>query len=156
MTTNKFARLGSVSSATMRAEDLVPEFLYTLGQLDKKRHDEFVSANADVLDNDEADEESDGYEDGLQEVCDELFTILNDYAPPYAYFGAHEGDGCEYGFWVSWDSLNDDCRYGTVCKVDAGDEWPEDAKEAEYVLEVNDHGNATLYTTDGKEVWSVV
>tara|TARA_Y100000310_G_scaffold275814_1_gene292541 strand:+ start:92 stop:355 length:264 start_codon:yes stop_codon:yes gene_type:complete len=31
----------------------------------------------------------------LEELCD----VLNDLAPGDHYFGAHEGDGSDFGFW---------------------------------------------------------
>ena len=35
----------------------------------------------------------------VSEVLDELYQALNDEAPDGHYFGAHEGDGAEFGFW---------------------------------------------------------
>lgn len=157
MTARKIARIGSVSSGTMRPEDLLPEFLYTLGQLDKPRHDAFVAANADLLDSDEVDEDSDEYADGCDDLVNELFDILGEYAPPYCYFGANEGDGADYGFWPSLDSIRDGIDAGEVFQVEAGEEWDADSiGGASYVWEVNDHGNGTLYGKDGKELWSIV
>ncbi len=143
--------LGSVSSGTMRPEDLIPEFLYVLGQADKPAHDALVEEYEDVLDSDDPDMEQQDY------ALEALFNALDQVAPPYCYFGAHEGDGADYGFWVSWDSLEEDCQDGPVLKINAGDEWPNPLpEETEFVLEVNDHGNATLLTVTDKEVWSVV
>lgn len=149
----KFAGIGSVSSGTMREEDLVPTFLDVLQDLDKAKHDEIMEEYKDVLDNDDVDEESDEYHEGMQYCCEALFDALNDYAPPYAHFGAHEGDGADYGFWVSWDSLDDDVKFGEVLRCN---ELPDDFGEADYALVISDHGNATLYGKDGKEIWGVV
>ncbi len=148
-----FAYIGSVSSGTMRPEDLIPRFLYVLGQLDKPAHDALVEEYEDVLDSDDPDAEQQDY------ALEALFDALDQCAPPYCYFGSHEGDGADYGFWISWDSLNEDTdnEFGPVVKVNAGDEWPNPLPDgAEFVLEVNDHGNATLLTATDEEVWSVV
>ncbi len=155
--TQTYASLGSVSSATMRPEDLIPAFESALEDLPGGR-DALDILRSDITppgpDEEYAawleTEDADWYLDGLTEA-------LNEFAAPYCYFGSNEGDGADYGFWVSWDSLNDDCRYGGVLKIDAGDEWPNPLPEGtEYVLEVTDHGNGTLLTTAGAEVWSVV
>jgi len=150
----KYAPVGSVSSGTMRPEDLIPTFLDTLRDLDSAQADAFEDGWGDVI-NAVCDEDGEGSEDD-SECVNALFDALGEFAPPYCYFGAHEGDGADYGFWVSWDSLEDDCRSGAVLKINDGAEWPDGLDGAEYVLEVTDHGNATLYTPDHVEVWSVV
>ncbi len=147
-----FTYIGSVSHGTMRPEDLIPDFLYVLGQLDKAAHDKIVGEYADVLDTDEPDAEQEGY------CLEALFDALGNAAPPYCSFGSHEGDGADYGFWPCIDSLEEDTdnECGPVFKVNAGDEWPELPEGVEYVSEVTDHGNVTLYARDGKELWSCV
>lgn len=37
--------------------------------------------------------------DQAQDLVIELMDILDSYAPNGYYFGAHEGDGSDYGFW---------------------------------------------------------
>jgi hypothetical protein len=37
-----------------------------------------------------------------------VFDRLNEIAPNWCYFGAHEGDGAAIGFWLSWESLHED------------------------------------------------
>lgn len=37
--------------------------------------------------------------DQAQELVIELMDILDGYAPEGYYFGAHEGNGSDYGFW---------------------------------------------------------
>lgn len=166
-------KLGSVSEGTMLPEDLIPAFVDVLddireelaapGSTTERAEDlayrvRQVSHLDDFLGEIEQRMEQEGYfesEDAAFDL-DELTDKLNEHAPPFCYFGSHEGDGACYGFWISWDSLNDECECGNIVKVPAGDEWPEEAKAADYVLEATDHGNGTLYTTDRKEVWSVV
>lgn len=153
MTRTKCAELGSVSSGTMRNEDLIPAFYDALRELGGKcgtKYQKLLNLKNGVPRSYWASDDAD-YD------LEALFEALDEHAAPYCRFGAHDGDGADYGFWVSWDSLEDDARAGTVLKVDAGDEWPDPLPEGtEYVLEVTDHGNGTLYTTDGTELWSVV
>lgn len=149
--TTTYAPIGSVSTGTMRNEDLIPCFMNVLKHLDKDQHDVIV---ADYKYNDKFDYES---EDADYLINEDLLDALNNCAAPYCYFGSHEGDGTDYGFWVSWDSIEDACRIGEILKVNAGDEWPNPLpEETEYVLEVTDHDNGTLHTITGEEIWSVV
>lgn len=144
--TTTYLPIGSIITGTMRAEDLLPEFLYWLGQMDRSRADAFEVAHG-LADCDDVDAET------AQTAVDELFDILGEYAPPYCYFGAHEGDGADCGVWVSWDSLDD----FDGLKVEDTSEVPDDYTGD--VLHVNDHGNTTLYTADrGRltEVWAIV
>jgi hypothetical protein len=166
----KFPMIGSVSHGTMRPEDLIPAFLDTLDELveamslDAKGREletceRVAGLNRRLGDIEQRMESVPDYFESEEADRDleTLFDLLNDFAPPYCHFGAHEGDGSDYGFWPSLDSLNEDMEDGAVLKVDAGDEWPNPLPEGiEYVAEVNDHGNVTLFTPDGSEVWSIV
>ncbi len=95
--------------------------------------------------------------DADYDLNETLFDLLNEFAPPYAYFGAHPGDGSDYGFWLSEDVQQDVKDNGGLVVEDTS-EVPEDYRGE--VLHINDHGNATLYytTESGElvEVWSVV
>ncbi|PNV83843.1 MAG: hypothetical protein C0610_16695 [Desulfobacteraceae bacterium] len=77
----------SVSHDTMRPEDLIPEFLYVLQQLNRGKY---------ILMKDHP-------EDWDSEECSdylaELFDVLDQEAPVGFYFGARMGDGSDYGFW---------------------------------------------------------
>ena len=177
--TSNITRIGSISHGTMRPEDLIPCFMDALDSIREdlssggpenvatvSRIDDFLGEIEHNM-NVEIDFDSDepGYFDGdeCMEDLSALEDMLNEFAPPYCYFGSHPGDGADYGFWPMMDSLEEDALNGDVLKINAGDEWPEDEIRERvemdcisYVLEVNDHGNVTLYTTDHKEVWSCV
>lgn len=159
-----YAEIGSVSHATMRTEDLIPIFVETLDDLkqaeslsdspDKERYARLDNILSEI----EQRMEREDYYNSEDAGCDleTLFEALNEYSPPFCFFGSHEGDGSDYGFWLSPDAIEEAIHDGEIVKVDAGDEWP-DGMSADCVLETNDHGNLTLYDARARrELWSVV
>jgi hypothetical protein len=76
--------IGTVSTGTMLASDLIPAFMAELPASHKLRveYDEHGYNAADA--------------DDLLEC---LFDALDALAPEGTYFGAHPGDGSDYGFW---------------------------------------------------------
>lgn len=145
---------GSYSAGTMRPEDLIPCFVSVcqdlrLTRTERQQVNQIIRESA--LD--------DFWERDADDACTELFDILNNHCPDYCYFGASEGDGADYGCWISWDGLRDAERDGEVCRLISGSEFPQDSVNSPYALAVTDHGNATLYRRAGRrwiEVWSVV
>lgn len=153
-----YASIGSISSGTLRTEDLLNTFAFELEYLVQRNADEWCSdagraerdAYMDLIG--EAREVEDFDSEDASELVDALQDALNDFAPPYAYFGAHEGDGADFGFWVCLEPDEFD-----GLRVDDTSEVPADYTGE--VLHVNDHGNMTLYAaTDGvlTEVWGIV
>ena len=145
----KTANIGRVSSGTMRPEDLIPEFAWELRNL---RGSLPRDLSADIRKCERAWENGESFE-FEDEVLSDLFDALNDYAPPYCYFGSHPGDGADYGFWPI-DGFEEDFD---GLKVSDTSEVPKGYSGE--VMHVNDHGNVTLYSAkNGKlrEVWSMV
>ena len=158
-TANK-VRIGSISSGTLRTEDLLEAFTWELSYLlgddltRSQRNLLAASANVDV-----DLEANQGEGDAL---VDELIDALHDLAPPLTYFGTLEGDGADFGFWPDWHqmlderSINEGINGNARLMVD-DKEW---LPESELWLEVNDHGNVTVYADDdgapGAELWSCV
>ena len=151
--------IGTVSSGTMREEDLIPDFCWELKSLAKQtgicnrrtrakhlrtvREIEKRMEQEDYFESDDA-----GYD--LNET---LFDALNEYAGPYFYFGSHPGDGADYGFWLSDDFQNE----FDGLKVSDPSEIP--AKHRGEVLIVNDHGNMTLVVKTSRAlrvIWAIV
>lgn len=147
-----YADIGPISSGTMRTEDLLETFADMLETLDPSATAQIAEARSIDSGSERADH-----------LLEELFEALDCFSPPYAYFGAHEGDGACYGFWPSMDSLEDDVRCDEVCKIEAGDDVPADFT-GDYVMSVSDHGNVALYERvpagvtkcPWQEVWSIV
>ena len=152
------AQIGSIISGTMRKEDLIPEFVSALRSLGCKSLElkaiESRLADNDALQDSDYSETADYYNSEESDWdLESLFDMLQAYAPDYIYFGAHPGDGSDYGFWVS-DILEDDFD---GLKVSDTSEIP--PKYRGHVLHVNDHGNCTLYVKSArklKELWSCV
>ena len=137
------ATFGSISSGTMRPEDLIPDFASELEALAKDGAFAELIREANALEDYESDD-ADG-------ILEELFDALNSYAPSYAYFGAHPGDGADYGFWLC-ENYQDLMREDDVLEVSDLADVPADYEGA--VLLVNDHGNPSFgQVTGGKIEW---
>lgn len=141
----KFLDIGSVSSGTMREEDLIPDFLWLLKTVDPER--------AAQLEKEYASEDIDE-----QTFCWEmLVNALEEYCPPYTYFGSNEGDGSDYGVWVSTDSIEDELRYENTEELQSmvkGGEMPRGSK---YVVVQDASGNieALLWGDTGEVIWQI-
>lgn len=149
----RYASLGSVSHGTLRNEDLLDSFACEL--------DYHVNRNADEWCSDDGRKQRDAYlkiineaheienydSDEASELVQELSDALEAFAPPYCYFGAIEGDGSDFGFWPSMDSINE---LPSVAGSDEAKELGEDCKF------VNDHGNVTVFSGTGEVIIDLV
>jgi hypothetical protein len=92
---------GSISHGTHRLEDLIPVFMDALKELDEAAAIKLIQEYLLVLTEDgsyiedynEFAREEAGY------LLDRLFDVLSEYAQENGYFGAHPGDGSDFGFW---------------------------------------------------------
>jgi hypothetical protein len=106
-------------------------------------------------------EEDDSFTEDQQETADyiveELFDALDTFSPPFCYFGAHEGDASDYGFWPSDDAIENEVCEGNLIKLESGEEVPSEYT-GEYVAFVSDHGNLAIYRrgTRWDYVWGIV
>lgn len=101
----------SVSSGTLKSEDLIPKFLGVLKTYGKDKYDKYIKENPEVEDWENLDEETMGW------VVDELTDLLNEIAPDGCYFGASEGDGADFGFW----SMSNESKKSEVSSLAAFD-----------------------------------
>lgn len=155
----EYASFGSISSGTMRTEDLLDAFASELEYQVQRNAKEWCSDPGRVRRDDylslaaQAQNVEDFDSDEASELVEELLNVLNEFAPSYAYFGSHPGDGADYGFWLH-EGIEEDF---VGLKVADTSEVPADY--CGEVLHVNDHGNMTLYAADNgnlTEVWAVV
>lgn len=148
-------RLGTVIHGTLRTEHLILAFLEELEVLDRDRaHSFWGRIPAEAFE--DLDHEWWSSEEAYW-LLEELFDTLNDYALPFTYFGALEGDGSDFGFWIDREALKEAIADGEVLRVEDLSEVPSDY-EGLFLVE-NDRGNLTLYERAGGnlvEIWSVV
>ena len=93
--------IGSISHATFRVQDLLPAFLdavkiYCPVEYEQllALHSGFIPAYAE-----ENAESEWWYSEDAEWKLEELAELLEGVAPTGCYFGAHEGDGSDFGFW---------------------------------------------------------
>ena len=105
-TTPKNFTTGSISHGTLRAENLLPAFLFACEDFNPNAAARFNSeligwgfghSMCGVWNRDEWPEGFD--EDTAWEILDDMISALNDICPEGVYFGAHYGDGSDFGFW---------------------------------------------------------
>jgi hypothetical protein len=165
--------IGSVISGTMRPEDLIPAFANDLA--DKLRNNSMSRAQRKSHSTLVRDCDRWSCEDPNQpepeDLLADLFDALECYAGPYMYFGAHPGDGADYGYWLSeqWDEDFDNAQDARFARDENWRSKPTSIKVSDLsdvpvwfrgeVAVVNDHGNVTLYVKSSRgyrEVWSIV
>jgi hypothetical protein len=96
-----------VSNATLRSEDLLPSYwsaAESLAQLAGKASPIAADTLADLERLVGEDSSEDAWNDELAcQLLEELTACLQELAPCGFYFGASEGDGACFGFWLSED-----------------------------------------------------
>lgn len=139
-----YADIGSISEGTLRTEDLLEACARELQALDKDGEFEVVVLAAELVDPDS---------DDAHEILEELYDALQEFAPPYVAFGAHEGDGASIGFWPQFDRIQEDIRFGDLPSVNDPSELGMVGEGHDFAVHVNDHGNMTLYERTEYGAW---
>jgi hypothetical protein len=149
----RHSNIGSVSSGTMRPEDLIPTLISEL-QRQKPLHREHRKLIREIQDSQRRMKSPAYYENEQASWdLDALFDALDCYSPPYFSFGSHPGDGADFGWWLSECFAED----FDGLKVSDTSEVPRGFTGE--VMHVNDHGNLTLYAYSrgrAREVWAIV
>lgn len=128
--------LGSISTGTLRTEDLLPTFADALKTLGGDSKQAFLDVDGDY-------NKLERLEACLQELC-----------PPFVRFGAHEGDGADFGFWPDYDALEEANYCSDNAKFSPGNEYI--LEESNVIVQVKDHGNVTVMDMDRNILWSIV
>ena len=153
-------QLGSISTGTLRTEDLIPAFTYTMGEL---THDPVSNTSKYPTEAmaklwDEAihligtdqwwtlDPEDSGVDDLLNDLTD----ALDELCPPFVYFGTLEGDGADFGFWPDIETIQEIVNIAE-CDASQGISCPDDG----VIVQVSDHGNVTVMDMERNVIWSV-
>ena len=102
---------GTVIEGTHRRRDLIPRFVDVLdfiteestfeSEADKPERVKRLDAINDRLGQIERNMKKEGYygEDDSDYDLEWLFDTLDSFAKPGWHFGAHPGDGADFGFW---------------------------------------------------------
>jgi len=155
MTIRHYASLGSVSTGTLRTEDLLRAFADDLEdhvRANRGCHGLGLAAKRKLIR--EARIASECYEAAeADEVLEQIQEALAEFAPPYCYFGAHVGDGADFGFWPEPGLFDSDDILPRF-----RDEPPADFRGDCAII--NDHGNATVGYVNGRgkfiAIWDCV
>ena len=102
------AKPGSIMSGSLRSDHLLSAFLFALEDL---KHPKAYAINKELIEYGfghsmcgvcglNRDQWPEGFgEDEAQEILSDLLEALNECAPENHYFGSHQGDGSDFGFW---------------------------------------------------------
>lgn len=92
------------------------------------------------------------------EVLYDIENAINDCCPSYVYFGAHEGDGADYGFWADTEQLQIDVGWAARHEDQPVEGYVYMEDEGIFV-QTNDHGNVAVYKANrgrvGELIWKL-
>jgi hypothetical protein len=158
--------LGTICHGTLDTDYLVKRFLDAIEWADPPEAARLRKENADVIDLGQHPDD-DLAEQQSYFLNETLWDVMNEYCPAYTYFGSNEGDGSDFGVWISSESLEDDIQSGAVALFEPPtpeyQAWSEDGTvpdkeavdDAEYVLFRRDYRMSLYDATTKKEVWSI-
>jgi hypothetical protein len=155
------ASIGSISHGTLRTADLLEAFA---GELEyqvhrnakewrsdngRKQLDAFLKLIGEVSELIDEASEIDPEDNEAMDIVAELQDALEYFSLPYCYFGTHEGDGSDFGYWPCMDQIAE------LPKVNDPADVPEGGTGEDCVF-VNDHGNVRVYGADGSIILEIV
>ena len=97
--------IGSISHGTMKSEDLLDTFMDYIEIANKERWRELSARFQRDWDNEvETTEDGEIFIDYF--LNEDVWEVMEELAPDGYYFGAHIGDGSDFGYWR--DEINCD------------------------------------------------
>jgi hypothetical protein len=157
----KYLEIGSISHGTMQSRHLIHRFLAVLDTVDPEKREKIESEYTEgLVQMQEAGVDQAEIDEYQEDFCwNDLSNALGEHTPPYTYFGANEGDGSDYGVWISSESIEETLGYedtDDLIAVEHGEEvsYP---THAEYVIIRNGRGDyeALLDGNTGKVIWRI-
>jgi len=149
-------QLGSISTGTLRPQDLLNAFGSTLNHLTLGVEKHPFIEQASVAEQNIWDFDDDDAHEHATDLIEKLTDALQELCPPFIYFGTHPGDGADFGFWPDIDRLNEELQWER-------DHYPDDSVPDELTLDddgvivqVSDHGNVTVMDMERNVIWSAV
>jgi len=147
-----------ISRGTANPDHLLRRFLTALKNVDPAKYEEFLAGynRANLSNLRHLDLVNVKHGDIL---VDRLSDILQEYCPPFTYFGSLEGNTTEYGCWVDSrrlsyaidNSVVDGFPTGTTIEDATND--PELPATARYIAIGNRRTDFALYTRTGRFLW---
>lgn len=159
---------GSIISDTTNLEQIIPVVIK-----EAKRVASVLAQSDDNDDNDaskellaliEATEErmeaDDYYDNGDAETdLEELSDKLTENAPAFLYFGPHENDPADTGYWIDHDAVEEARESGEIVKVNSPEDIQEkkmNGEDSELYATFDRAGNITaLYDDESYLIWEV-
>ena len=149
-------QLGSISTGTLRTEDLRHAFANTLEALEVGMPPTPAGEPRWLNLVEEARDDKFYADQDDQSVIDDLSDALNKFCPPFVYFGTLEGDGADFGFWPDRDAIQEAIDPTSILAVPTRNNNEYLLEEDGIIVHVNDHGNVTVMDMERNVIWSVV
>lgn len=145
--------LGSVLEGTLRTEDLLDAFADTLAGLARQEPQNAAhlvlvhEAQTEYM-----EELTPEQVENASELVNELQDAIQEYCPPFVFFGSHPGDGADFGFWPDLEGLQDAINEEPDTETD--DDGEKVLPFYGIIVQTSDHGNVTVMDMDRQELWS--
>lgn len=110
------AEPGTVISGTLKNVDLIPAFLDVLRECNAPEYEQILMQPMPIPPSHALEDPRDKWWDSerASDFVQELFEVLEGYAPDGHTFGAHWGDASDFGFWPVEEFEGNARRYWTV------------------------------------------